>query len=96
MVNQSRDAAKLRYPESEFHVILWDNMFRQRGFLRFLQPILDGFKSQKIAVHLLSDIILDYEGSVPDARYELNVQDSHPNPLTHHLIATYITQKKLR
>ena len=28
MVDQSREAAKLQHPESEFHVILWDNMFR--------------------------------------------------------------------
>lgn len=96
MVTQARNAAKLRYPESEFHVLLWDNMFRQQDFLPLLRPILDGLKSQQIAVHLLSNIIPDYDGSVPDTRYELDARDSHPNPLTHRLLASYIASEILR
>ena len=84
MVDQSREADKLQHPESEFHVILWDNMFRQRDFMRFLPSVLRGLQALKIRVHLLSNIIPDYDGSVPDTRYELDIRDSHPNPFTHH------------
>jgi hypothetical protein len=95
IVDQARNAAKLQYPESEFHVILWDNMFRQRDFLRFLPLVLNGLQTQKIRVHLLSNIIPDYDGSVPDTRYELHIRDSHPNPFTHHLLATYVAKEIL-
>ncbi len=70
IVAQSRDAAALQYPRSEFHVILWDNMFRQRDFLRFLPQVLAGFRKQGMRVHLLSDIIPDYKGSAPNEKYE--------------------------
>lgn len=93
---QSRDAAALQYPGSEFHVLLWDNMFRQRDFLRFLPQVLDGFKKLDISVHRLSEIIPDYDGSAPNTKYELHEQDSHPNAFTHRLIADYVVKEILR
>jgi len=96
IVTQARNAAALQYPDSEFHVILWDNMFRQQDFLRFLPQVLDGFRDQHVQVHLLSDIIPDYEGRGPNTKYELHLHDSHPNPFTHRLIAAYIAKNILR
>jgi hypothetical protein len=96
IVSQARDAAAVSYPTSEFHVILWDNMFRQQDFLRFLPPVLDGFRKREIRVHLISDIIPDYDGSVPNTRYELHLHDSHPNALTHRLIAGYVAKTIVR
>jgi hypothetical protein len=93
IVSQARDAAAVKYPAAEFHVILWDSMFRrQRDFLRFLPAVLDGFRERQIRVHLISDIIPDYDGSAPNALYELHLHDSHPNALTHHLIAEYVVK----
>jgi hypothetical protein len=96
IIAQSRDTAALLYPRSEFHVMLWDNMFRQRDFLRFLPRVLDGLRKLDIHVHLLSDIIPDYEGHTPNTKYELHAQDSHPNAFTHRLIATYVAKEILR
>ncbi|MET0515212.1 MAG: hypothetical protein ABW047_07800 [Nitrospiraceae bacterium] len=96
IVAQSRNAAALHYPESEFHVILWDNMFRQQDFLKFLPQVLDGLRDEQIRVHLLSDIIPDYEGRVPNTKYELHLHDGHPNPFTHRLIANYVAKSILR
>jgi hypothetical protein len=96
IVSQARDAAEASYPATEFHVILWDNMFRQRDFLRFLSPILDGFQKRKIRVHLIADIIPDYDGSVPNSLYELHPYDSHPNAFAHRLIAGYVAKNIMR
>jgi hypothetical protein len=90
IVAQSRDVAMTKHPTAEFHVILWDNMFRQRDFQRFLPPVLAAFQDRQIRVHLMSEIMPDYEGSVPNMRYELHPQDSHPNALTHRVIAEYV------
>jgi hypothetical protein len=92
IVSQARDVAAVKYPDGQFHVILWDNMFHQQNFLRFLPPILDGFRDRHIRVHLISDIIPDYDGGVPNTLYELHPHDSHPNALTHHLIAEYVVK----
>jgi hypothetical protein len=91
-VSQARDAAAVKYPAAEFHVILWDNMFRQRDFVRFLPLVLEGFRARQIRVHLISEIIPDYDGSAPNTLYELHLHDSHPNALTHHLIAEYVVK----
>lgn len=92
VVSQARDAAAVSYPASEFHVILWDNMFNQRDFPRFLAPVLDGFRERQIRVHLISDIIPDYDGSAANTLYELHLHDSHPNAFTHRLIAAYVAR----
>ncbi|HJU03818.1 MAG TPA: hypothetical protein VJ692_01610 [Nitrospiraceae bacterium] len=97
VVSQARDAAAGMYPESEFHVILWDNMFRKRKhtYLQFLPQVLEGFSKLRVRVHLVSEIIPDYEGSVPNTKYEIHPHDSHPNPFTYRLLAAYVAKNIL-
>ncbi len=97
VVSQAKDTAARMYPGSEFHVILWDNMFRKHDhdYLQFLSHVLEGFRNQHVRVHLVSDIIPDYEGSSPNAKYELHQHDSHPNAFTHRLIAAYVAKNIL-
>lgn len=90
IVGQSRDLAMAKYPNAEFHVILWDNMFRQQSFQAFLPSVLNGFRDRHMRVHLMSEIIPDYGGGVPNTLYELHQHDSHPNALTHRVIAEYV------
>lgn len=92
VVSQARDAAAVIFPAAEFHIILWDSMFQQRDFSRFLPLVLEGFRKRQIQVHLISNIIPDYDGSAPNTRYELHLHDSHPNALAHRLIAGYVAE----
>ena len=96
MIRQARDTASEQYVGSKFHVILWDNMFTQGNFLPLLPQILDGLRSRDIRVHLISQIIPDYESSHPNVKYELHQNDSHPNAYTHRLIAQYIARNILQ
>lgn len=41
-------------------------------------------------IHLVSEIIPDYDASVPNTKYEIHPYDSHPNPFTYRLIAAYV------
>jgi len=96
VVSQAKDEAARQYPTSEFHVILWDNMFVKHDYLQFLPQVLDAFRNKHIRVHLVSEIIPDYDASVPNTKYEIHPHDSHPNPFTYRLIAQYVVTKILR
>ncbi len=83
------DASKHRfesdYPNSEFHVILWDSkgeMYRNR--------VLKGFKQKGIKTHLISNILPNYE--TEQLRYVLSDHDKHPNLLANKIIAEYVTK----
>jgi hypothetical protein len=77
-----------RYPQAEFHVLLWgypgtDSFERVRGALA----------SRDIKVHPVIDI-LPYYANEPQ-RYELHPQDTHPNALAHDEIARYMAEEIL-
>jgi hypothetical protein len=95
IVSQAKEAAARQYPTSEFHVILWDNMFVKHDYLQFLPLVLEGFRHKRMNVHLVSEIIPDYDASAPNTKYEIHPYDSHPNPLTYRLIATYVAKNIL-
>lgn len=44
----------------------------------------------QMRIHLVSEIIPDYDASVPNTKYEIHPYDSHPNPFTYRLIAAYV------
>lgn len=92
VVSQAKEAAAKQYPQSEFHVLLWDNMFVKHDYLQFLPQVLDAFRKERMRVHLVSDIIPDYDASAPNVTYEIHAHDSHPNPFTYRLLARYIVQ----
>ncbi|MGE3151471.1 MAG: hypothetical protein AB7G48_12690 [Nitrospiraceae bacterium] len=95
VVSQARAAAARQYPQSEFHIILWDNMFVKHDYLQFLPQVLEGFRKERVRVHLVSEIIPDYDASAPNTKYEIHAHDSHPNPFTYRLLATYIAKNIL-
>ena len=95
VVSQAREAAANQYPRSEFHILLWDNMFVKHDYLQFLPQVLDAFRKERMQVHLVSNIIPDYDASAPNMKYEIHGHDSHPNPFTYRLLATYIARNIL-
>jgi hypothetical protein len=92
VVLQAKAEAARQYPDSEFHIILWDNMFVQHDFLQFLPQVLDELRNKHVPVHLVSEIIPDYDAGAPNTKYEIHRYDGHPNPFTYRLIATYVAK----
>ena len=95
VVLQATDEAARQYPDSEFHIILWDNMFVKHDYLQFLPQVLQEFRNKQVRIHLMSDIIPDYDASAPNPKYDIHRYDSHPNPLTYRLIANYVARNIL-
>jgi hypothetical protein len=95
IVLQAKDEATRQYPESEFHVLLWDNMFVKHDYLQFLPQVLEALRKHHVRVHLVSDIIPDYDPSAPNTKYEVHRNDSHPNPFTYRLLAAYVAKNIL-
>jgi hypothetical protein len=95
IVSQAKDAAAKLYPKSEFHILLWDNMFVKHDYLQFLPRVLEAFRKEHVRVHLVSDIIPDYDASTPNTKYEIHAYDSHPNPFTYRLLASYVAKNIL-
>jgi hypothetical protein len=74
-----------RYPNSEFHVLLWDVYGEHTTF----RTMYERLKARVAGVHLISELL---PGFVEDpSRYEI-AYDGHPNALTHHLIAEYVVR----
>ena len=95
IVSQAKNEAARQFPKSEFHILLWDNMFVKHDYLQFLPGVLDAFRQKQIHVHLVSDIIPDYDATAPNMKYEIHPYDSHPNPLAYRLLATYVAKNIL-
>jgi len=83
IVEKSRQLILQRYPNAEFHVLLW----RYRGD-RIFDEMLVGFLEAGIRVHLINDILPGYIEK-PDI-YKIHTHEPHPNPLAHDLIAHYV------
>jgi hypothetical protein len=95
IVLQAKEEAARQYPQSEFHVILWDNMFVRHDFLQFLPRVLDTFRTKEVRVHLVSEVIPGYDASVPNTKYEIHRYDNHPNPSTYRSLAAYVAKNIL-
>ncbi|HET6673719.1 MAG TPA: hypothetical protein VFG71_00195 [Nitrospiraceae bacterium] len=95
VVLQAKEEAARQYPQSEFHVILWDNMFVKHDFLQFLPRVLETLRNKHVRVHLVSEIIPDYYESTPNTKYEIDRYDNHPNPSTYRAIAAYVAKNIL-
>ena len=96
VVLQARDEAARQYPNSEFHIILWDNMFVKHDYLQFLPQVLEELRNQHVRTHLITDIIPDYDASAPNSKYDIHRYDSHPNHFTYRLIASYVVKNILQ
>jgi hypothetical protein len=84
IVNASRRKLVEKFPEVEFHVILWDKKPDDKTYLK----IKNGFESLSIKYHLVSDMLPDYFENIE--KYQISTYDRHPNPLAHQLIAEYV------
>jgi len=88
IVDRSRRLIERRWPEAEFHVILWNERFEIRN-LRLGRALSgEGFR-----VHRISDILPGYLADRD--RYRLGMGDRHPNALAHAMIADYIVGEVL-
>jgi len=84
IVEEARDVVRSKYPDAEFHVLLWD-----RNDIDSKQ-IVEGLREKRIALHLMSDILFGYQPDDPKSRYRLHERDAHPSSLAYELIARYL------
>lgn len=85
IVLKSQNLLKEQFADSDFHIIYWD------GNDTSYDKILQGFKSEGLKVHIMSNILPDYlERKVSD--YQVSKNDRHPNALAHDIIADYIQE----
>ena len=90
MVRKSRNLLKELYPGIEFHVIFWD--IGPWIVPKELQKnILQGLEKE-INIHLITDILVDYD----EKKYLMNKYDSHPNSLANKIIAEYVVKKIIK
>ena len=84
-VAAARDYVEKHYPDSVFHVILWDWPGEERS-----AAMLEALRQKNITVHPMSTILPDRENNT--LRYQLSPSDTHPNPLAHERIAEYVVR----
>jgi hypothetical protein len=84
IVDTSRRKLVEKYPEIEFHVILWNKMPDDATYLK----VRNGLKSLSIKFHLVSDMLPDFFEDIE--KYEISTYDKHPNPIAHQMIAEYV------
>jgi hypothetical protein len=80
-----------QFKDQEFHVILWPDTTPDSYAYQHLREV---FETSGIRMHLIADIIKDYE--MCPAKYQLHPKDIHPNPLAYALIADYICKEILK
>lgn len=89
VVNKFNNTFKANYPDGEFHVIFWNTNNATNK-----QEIIKGMKDHNIKIHLIDDIIPDYDTN--SSRYQISKYDLHPNALANKKIADYITRNILK
>jgi hypothetical protein len=85
IVDDSRSKLVKKFPEVEFHVILWDKSPDDLTYLK----VRDGFNQKSIQFHLVSDMLPGY--SEDKTKYEI-IYDRHPNTIAYQLIAEYVVK----
>lgn len=89
VVARSRDEVRRRWPDAEFHVLLWD----LHGGDELFDEMLAGLEARQIPTHLVRSILPGYE---EDPRpYEIHPLDRHPNAAAHRIIARYVVDEIL-
>jgi hypothetical protein len=86
VVIESARLARVQYPGSTFHVILWDGRDDPR-----IETIAQRLTAAGIPVERLTSVIPDF--TADDSRYLLSPHDGHPNPLMHQRLAEYILRR---
>lgn len=89
VVRESARLAHERYPDSRFHVILWDARNDQ-----VLSAIESNLRAVGIGVYRLTSIISD--SRVNWGQYVLDAHDTHPNARSYELLADFVVDQMLR
>jgi hypothetical protein len=89
IIDESRRFVRSNYPCAELHVLLWDEDDIDNRAVR------DGLRQDGIDVHLMSDILPNYEVGDLNEAYRLHATDNHPNALANELIAGHVIREIL-
>ena len=89
IVNTSRNKLMEKFPNVEFHIILWDKKPDDDTYI----GIRKGLKIVTNNIHLISNILPNFYELVEE--YEISKHDRHPNALAHKLIAEYVVNNIL-
>jgi hypothetical protein len=89
ILSEARRVALADYPHSEFHVLWWDEDDVDN------KAISDGLRQRGITVHLMSEILPNYQADDLNAIYRIHERDPHPNALANELIAQYVVEEIL-
>ena len=89
IINEARRVVLADYPDAEFHVLWWDQGDVDN------KAVSDGLRQRGITVHLMSDILPNYQPDDPNEIYRLHERDGHPNALANELIARYVVERIL-
>lgn len=86
IVHESRQIVRSKYPCAKLHVLWWDEDDIDN------RAVSDGLKQDGVDVHLISDILPNYEVDDLNETYRLHETDNHPNALANELIAEYVVR----
>jgi hypothetical protein len=89
IIAEAQRVVRADFPHAEFHVLWWDEDDIDN------EAIKGGLKEKGINVHLMSDILPNYEADAPNAAYRLHERDAHPNALANELVAQYVVRQIL-
>jgi hypothetical protein len=89
IIEEAQRVARADYPSVEFHVLLWDEDNLDNRTIR------EGLRERGISVHLMSDILPNYEPDDLNQEYRIHVRDPHPNALANELMAQYLVREVL-
>jgi hypothetical protein len=97
IVSAAKNNFEKLYPNGKFQIIFWDNSFlaheKPEEIIEWMN-VLRYFKDKGINVHLISNILPDYQNN--RLKYDISPYDKHPNVLAHRLIAEYIVKNILK
>jgi len=88
IVSGARDNARVKFPDAEFHVLLWD--YREDENVTLIRRALD---RHQLSLHLVSSFLRLLHSA--RCTYELHPLDQHPNPIAYSGMATYVVAEIL-
>ena len=89
IIEEARRMVRADFPHAEFHVLWWDEDDVDNEAIR------DGLEEKGIDVHLMSEILPNYEVGALNEAYRLHEKDPHPNALANEFIARYVVSEIL-
>jgi hypothetical protein len=84
VVRRFRDLLQVKYPDAEFHVLLWVH----HGYSSAVATLKTDLESITPHVHVVDDILPEY--ATHPERYELHPLDELPNALAYDLLAGFV------